>query len=116
MSPKPDESTRFLKALFGWTVTQQNAMGYREVDTGPEGLPGGVWPGPPEERPFVQLFVSVPDVAAAAEQAKALGATIVIPHTVLPDGDAMAILADPTGLPIAVCSLRSQHATNGETR
>jgi predicted enzyme related to lactoylglutathione lyase len=66
------------------------------VETG--GTPGGVWPAPPGAPAFLQLFVGVPDVGAAVAKAQALGAKVVIPVTTLPDGDVMAVLADPGGL------------------
>jgi len=96
----PEEAARFYGALFGWKVGAQNALRYRQVDTG--GTPGGIWPAPAEGPGFVQLFVAVPDVAAAAERAQALGASIVVPPTVLPDGDTMAILHDPNGVPFGL--------------
>lgn len=98
LSPEPDKLLEFYRALFGWRVSAANALGYREVDTGDAGIPGGVWPSPPGAPPFVQLFVGVDDVAASVEKAVGLGAAIIVPVTVLPDGDAMAILRDPTGL------------------
>jgi hypothetical protein len=72
-----------------------------------DGIHGGTWPSPPNERPFVQMLVAVPDVAACVAQASALGATIVVPPSMLPDVDAMAIIATPSGLSIGVCALRS---------
>lgn len=96
LSPEPDKLLAFYRELFGWTVSAGNALGYREVETG--GLPGGVWPAPPGAPPFVQLFIGVEDVAQSLERAVALGATVVVPVTALPDGDEMAILRDPTGL------------------
>ena len=108
ISPSPDASTRFMRSLFGWEVSRDNAMGYREIDTGAGGLAGGVWPGPTEQPPFVQLFVAVPDVAACVEQATTLGAKVVVPRTVLPDGDTMAVIVDPTGLSIGICTLRER--------
>ena len=96
LSPEPEKLVAFYRELFGWTVSASNALGYREVTTG--GMPGGVWPAQPGSPPFVQLFVGVEDVAQAVERAVALGATVVVPVTALPDGDVMAILRDPTGL------------------
>ena len=96
LSPEPGKLIEFYRALFGWTVSADNALGYREVETG--GVPGGVWPAPPGAPPFVQLFVGVDDVAQTVEEAVALGATVIVPVTALPDGDVMAILRDPAGL------------------
>lgn len=106
ISPKPDASVSFYRQLFGWSVNQDNALGYREVKAGDGGIDGGVWPGPPAERPFVQLFVAVSDVDACIASATKLGATVLVPKSSLPDGDAMAVLQDPTGLSLGICTLR----------
>jgi uncharacterized protein len=97
VSSQPDEVAAFYKAIFGWTVSAKNAMGYRQVDTG-HGQNGGIWPAPPGAQGFVQLFIGVPDVEKSLAQAVGLGATVVVPATALPDGDVMAVLRDPTGM------------------
>jgi uncharacterized protein len=106
LSPDPDATVRFYGRLFGWTATQDNALGYREIAAGDGGIGGGVWPTPPGIAPFVQLFTAVPDVAACVAEATRLGATVLVPPSALPDGDVMAVLRDPSGLPFAVCTLR----------
>ncbi len=98
VSSKPDEVAAFYKALFGWTITARNAMGYRQVDTGGGGMGGGIWPAPPEAQGFVQLFIGVADVERAVAEALTLGAQVVVPATTLPGGDTMAVLRDPTGV------------------
>ena len=99
----PDAVTRFYSALFGWKVDARNALGYRVVDTGNgRGINGGVWPSPPEGHNLVQLFVEVADIDAAIAKATALGATVIVPKSELPDGDALAILLDPAGLSFGV--------------
>jgi len=78
-------------------------MGYRQIDTGSkEGIQGGIWPAPPQSSNFVQLFMKVDDVGALVQKAQELGAKVLIPPTVLPDGDEMAVLHDPQGMPFAV--------------
>ena len=106
ISPNPDTTTGFYKQLFGWSTSKDNALGYREVGTGPGSIDGGVWPGPAGERAFVQLFVAVPEVERYVARAMALGAKVLVPASVLPDGDQMAVLQDPAGLSFAVCTLK----------
>lgn len=101
----PDQLAKFYGELFGWTITTKNAMGYRQVTTGEGGVNGGLWPSPPEGHSFVQLFVGVADVEAAVKHATELGATITVPPTTLPDGDTMAVLADPCGVTFGVMRL-----------
>ena len=94
----PEAAAKFYGKLFGWKISANNALGYRQVETGEGGTSGGIWTSPPEGHSFVQLFVSVPNVAASAEQAMKLGAKVIVPATALPDGDTIAILADPAGI------------------
>ena len=103
LSKKPDETAAFYSKLFGWTISANNPMGYRQIDTGSkEGIQGGIWPAPPQAPEFVQLFISVADVKAAVAKAQGLGAKVLIPATVLPEGDEMAVLHDPNGMSFAV--------------
>jgi predicted enzyme related to lactoylglutathione lyase len=106
ITPDPEATVRFYGAMFEWSTSSHNAMGYREVSTGKPGVDGGVWPAPPGQQPFVQLFVSVPDVADAVERAVALGAKVVLPDSLLPDGDRIAVIVDPTGMSVGLCTLR----------
>jgi predicted enzyme related to lactoylglutathione lyase len=99
VSKDPEQTTKFYAGLFGWKVNSNNALGYRTVDTGsPRGINGGVWPSPPEGHSLVQLFVEVDDVDAYVAKAASLGAQVIVPKTELPDGDALAIVLDPSGL------------------
>jgi predicted enzyme related to lactoylglutathione lyase len=108
VSKAPDETARFYGELFGWRIDADNALGYRTIRTGSEaGIQGGIWPAPPHAPNFVQLFIGVPDVAAAAADATRLGAKLLIPATKLPEGDEMAVLLDPHGMAFALMSHRS---------
>jgi predicted enzyme related to lactoylglutathione lyase len=103
ISTAPDETARFYCGLFGWSVNADNALGYRRIATGSgEGIQGGIWPAPPQASGFVQLFVSVEDVGASVKKAEQLGAKVLIPPTMLPEGDEMAVLHDPQGMSFAV--------------
>ena len=64
----------------------------------PRGISGGMWPSPPEGHNLVQLFVEVDDIDAYIAKATGLGATVIVPKSELPDGDALAIVLDPAGL------------------
>ena len=92
----PDTLGKFYGDLFGWKIRTNNALGYREIATG--SIDGGLWPAPPGAASFVQLFVAVPDVDASVARAIAMGARLIVPVTALPDGDVMAVLADPMGV------------------
>ena len=108
LSKRPDETAKFYEELFGWKVDANNALGYRQIETGSkEGIQGGIWPAPPQSPTFVQLFVGVSDVAAAVSQATNLGAKVLIPPTTLPEGDEMAVLHDPQGMSFGVWRRRA---------
>jgi predicted enzyme related to lactoylglutathione lyase len=105
ITPDPDATVRFYYAMFGWSTSNLNAMGYREVKTGEGSIDGGIWPAPPGQPPFVQLFVSVPDIAEAVAHGVALGAKVLLPDSSLPDGDRIAIIVDPVGMSVGLCML-----------
>jgi uncharacterized protein len=103
LSKTPDETARFYSSMFGWKIDAENPLGYRRIDTGAnEGIQGGIWPAPPEAHNFVQLFIGVDSVKGFVEKAEGLGAKTLIPPTVLPEGDEMAVLRDPAGMPFAL--------------
>ena len=99
----PERLAAFYSELFDWKIDAGNALHYREVDTGsPKGIGGGIWPAPPEAPSFVQLFVEVDDLEGSLAQAVALGADVLVPPQELPDGDALAIVRDPAGIPFGM--------------
>ena len=46
--------------------------------------------------------MAVEDVKASVKTAEEMGAKILIPPTMLPQGDEMAVMHDPQGMPFAV--------------
>ena len=103
LSRNPERTADFYSGLFGWQVRSDNPLGYRQVDTGDgRGFTGGIWPSPPEGHDLVQLFVQVDAVEDTVATAQRLGAQVVVPPQVLPDGAEMAILVDPQGLPFGI--------------
>jgi hypothetical protein len=108
LSKSPDDTARFYTSLFGWTVDANNAMGYRRFNMGTkEGIDGGIWQAPPQAQNFVQLFVSVEDVKSSIQKAEGLGAKVIFPATIGPDGDEMAVLLDPQGTPFGLWRKKS---------
>jgi predicted enzyme related to lactoylglutathione lyase len=109
LSADPDATARFYSDLFEWTIDSNNPLGYRQIRTGSDqGIQGGIWPAPEQSPNFVQLFVATSDVQATAKKAESLGARLLIPPTVLPEGDEMAVLKDPKGMPFGIWRARQQ--------
>jgi predicted enzyme related to lactoylglutathione lyase len=106
VATNPDAVAAFYRDLFGWQITTHNALGYREVSSGNGGTPGGIWPAPPEGHSFVQLFIAVTVVEQTVQQALKLGAAVIVPPASLPDGDTIAIVADPNGMTFGVMQRR----------
>ena len=50
--------------------------------------------------------MSVQNVKDAIQNAETLGAKVIIPATMLPEGDEMAVLLDPEGMSFAVWRAR----------
>jgi predicted enzyme related to lactoylglutathione lyase len=103
LSKDPERTANFYSQLFQWSIDSNNALGYRQIRTGSkDGIQGGIWPAPPQAPNFVQLFVSVQNVKDAMQSAEKLGAKVIIPATMLPEGDEMAVLLDPEGMSFAI--------------
>ena len=103
LSKEPEKTAEFYGALFGWKIDANNPLGYRRIDTGSKhGIQGGIWPAPPQAPSFTQLFIAVKDVKESVSGAEKLGARVLIPPTVLPEGDEMAVLQDPQGMAFAL--------------
>lgn len=103
ISPRPEDVSRFYGAVFGWTESRANALGYRELNTGSaDGIHGGVWPAPPDAPTFVQLFVQVDDIDVTIRAVVANGGSVLVPKSVLPDGEVMAVVRDPLGTSVGL--------------
>ena len=100
LAKNPDRAADFYERAFGWQVRSDNALAYRTLETG--GIAGGIWPAPPEGSAMVQLFLEVDDVSGAVGCATQAGAQVVIPPSTLPDGDEMAVILDPEGVPFGL--------------
>ena len=106
LATDPNAVAEFYGKLFGWQVDADNALGYRRINPRQTattmGLGGGIWPAPTTARNFVQLFIGVDDVGRYYEAAKGLGASSIVSPQQLPDGDELAIMTDPFGMPFGI--------------
>jgi uncharacterized protein len=113
LSKTPDGTAQFYAGLFGWTVNADNPLGYRQINTGSDvGIQGGIWPAPSDAPTFVQLFVAVEDIRASLGKAVELGARVIMPPTMLPNGDEMAVVVDPHGMSFGIWTPATRQASS----
>jgi predicted enzyme related to lactoylglutathione lyase len=73
-------AAEFYSKLFGWTATPVPSMPYQTIQTTSKiGIQGGIAKVESDTDAVVTFYVEVPDVAAALEQAAALGAKVIQP-------------------------------------
>lgn len=105
LAKDPEAASAFYSGLFGWRVNSDNPLGYRTIDTGSsDGINGGIWPSPADGHNLVQLFIRVESVPDYLKRAEQLGARTIIPPQTLPEGDVLAIVLDPQGIPFGLMS------------
>jgi|HubBroStandDraft_6_1064221.scaffolds.fasta_scaffold06722_7 predicted enzyme related to lactoylglutathione lyase len=109
----PEKLEQFYTAMFGWSVSADNPLGYKQVNTRClEGIAGGFWPiSANEGQSMVQLFIRVDDLESHVRKAQELGARIVVPPQTLPGGEEMAIAVDPDGISFGM--FRTSSTTQG---
>ncbi len=89
---------RFYSQLFGWTVTpvEGTGDGYRLVDTGGEGIPGGIGSFP-NVAAYLTFYVQVDDLEASIREAETRGAEVVMAPREVRPGLRAAMINDPEG-------------------
>ncbi|MEU1722632.1 VOC family protein [Actinomadura sp. ATCC 39365] len=103
-TPDMQGAQRFYGELFDWELepTGPADKPYVEIRVG-EGVAGGMMPVTDQDPvPRWVPYVQVHDVADMSMRAAALGATVVVPPTGLPDGSFYSLLFDPEGAPFAL--------------
>lgn len=85
---------KFYSDVFGWKIDAGNPMQYGLVETGGEGIAGGIAAG---DAPMATFYISVDDPAAALEQVVANGGAVAQDVTVIPGMVTMAQFRDPEG-------------------
>ena len=87
----------FYADLFDWKVDANNPMNYGMVETGGEGINGGISALGPGDQERVTVYVQVADLQAALDKAERLGGKTVMPVTEIPGTVTMAQFSDPAG-------------------
>ena len=86
----------FYSQLFEWKLTDMDEMPYTGIDTGGEGIPGGIGAAPDGHPGHVTFYVQVDDIEAALAKAEALGGKRAMGPMDIPSGQ-IALFADPEG-------------------
>jgi len=86
----------FYGELFGWKMQEIPEMNYAMVEKVGEGIAGGIGGMPGGGPGRVTFYVGTDDPQASLDKAVALGGTVIMPVTELPQVT-IALFADPEG-------------------
>jgi len=98
---------RYYAELFGWTINDDNPMGYGMVAAEENGIAGGISGGPEGYDGHVTFYIEVPDVEAALAKAESLGGTRIIGPDTIMDLVVLGQFADPEGHMVGVVTTLS---------
>jgi predicted enzyme related to lactoylglutathione lyase len=107
MTEKVEEAKTFYSQLFGWTLEEMpmsnGSYWVIKVDEMPV---AGLMKKPPQAVAagapcYWNTYITVENVDQTAEEAKALGATIVVPPTHIPSVGRFCVIQDPQGTVIS---------------
>ena len=93
----------FYSGLFDWKLTDMEAMPYTGIETGGQGIPGGIGQAEGHEG-RVTFYVEVDDVAAGLAKANSLGGSTVMEPIDIPSGQ-IGLFADPEGQVIGLMNM-----------
>jgi uncharacterized protein len=86
----------FYSQLFEWKLSDMDGMPYSTIDTGGEGIPGGIGEAPEGDPGHVTFYVQVDDIEASLAKAEQLGGKKLMGPMDIPNGQ-IALFADPEG-------------------
>jgi predicted enzyme related to lactoylglutathione lyase len=104
----PAKEKAFFSDVFGWEIKKWGDQDYWLVTTGPadkRGIDGGIMPPSMPDAPRVVNTISVDDIDATIERAKAAGATVMVDKMDVPDMGTLAYLVSPTGIPFGLMQM-----------
>jgi predicted enzyme related to lactoylglutathione lyase len=109
-SSDPVKARAFYGSLFDWKLEDMPMPDgtYTMIDVG-DGTGGGIMKHPMAGAPSVWIpYVTVDDVNAATEKARALGGTVIRDVTEIPDMGWFSIVLDPTGAAFGIWKTKAQ--------
>ncbi|MBU1707611.1 VOC family protein [bacterium] len=100
------KAKEFYGKLFDWKIEEMSAMKeYHTVDTGGEGINGGIFQTPSDVPSYVAIYVEVDNLQAYLDKAQSLGGKPIVPPTKLPgDSGSFAMFLDPDNNAIGLFS------------
>jgi len=110
MTTDPEGAKTFYCDLFGWETEEfaMEGMNYTVVKAGGQEI-GGIMAIPPEAQgapPGWGTYVTVDNVDATVEKARALGANILMAPRDIPDVGRFALVQDPQGAVLSVITYK----------
>jgi predicted enzyme related to lactoylglutathione lyase len=94
----------FYAGLFDWKLTDMEAMPYTGIETGEQGIPGGIGSAPDGDAGHVTFYVEVDDVEAGLVKAEGLGGTRVMGPMDIPSGQ-IGLFSDPEGHTVGLMNM-----------
>ena len=97
-SRNPAEMADFYSKVFDWDIQHVPEMNYRMIDTGGEGINGGIFE--PQEGPLpsqTAFYITVPDLATHRARVAEAGGQILIEDQEVPGMGSFCLFADPEG-------------------
>lgn len=99
MSNDPAKVSQFYAKIFDWKVQHLPETNYRLVETGGEGINGGIFK-PDREGPWpgnMTLYIAVDDLAAYRKRIVAAGGKIHVEEQEVPGMGTLSLFTDPEG-------------------
>ncbi len=86
----------FYSGVFDWKVDANNPISYGMVDTGGQGINGGI-AGADDGIARATFYIEVNDTDAYLKKVEGMGGKVLVPTTVVPNMVTFAMFADPEG-------------------
>ncbi len=88
---------KFYQGVFDWKIDAGNPMNYGVVDTGGQGINGGIFKAP-KGSPYLTFYIAVDDIPAYLSKIEKHGGQTVVPPMDIPGVGQSAFFKDPDGL------------------
>jgi uncharacterized protein len=107
-----DAAASFYSSLFGWTVAEPDATGYRLISLNGH-LVAALGPADDPGPPYWTVYLHTSDIEASMAAVLAAGGTIVVPPTPAGAAGVAAVVRDPDGGPTSFWQPGNHRGTHG---